>query len=254
MHPEDRRNLLIYFIGAALIFAACWFGRGFIEDFFWPDAGATEIPIVWTKVGASNFTGTAEGYDYSAYLAARPPSRVNILLALDGSNYNHTLARGVPTQRGTNVWWWSVPRSREYLTETARIKIEALKYQGADDTLAAAVRETHIDWSESTFTLSGCHIFQPTNGAVTVGSNVTVRWQWAGGGDRAVIGLSTNSGSSYGLIGYAEDMDSCGTNEWNWYVSGEDHQATGNVHLAIMSMTASNVVRTAGPITIQEAP
>lgn len=28
----------------------------------------------------------------------------------------------------------------------------------------------------------------------------------------------------------------------------------GDVHLAIMSMSASNVVRTAGPITIEEAP
>lgn len=185
---------------------------------------SNEILIRWVDAGAEN---------YPSNYAFDPAQRVAVQLSTDsGNSYPYTLSYGFPSKNGTNVFRWSLPHDKpEYLSEHCRLRVVEIPHRNAEP-----ASTHHQDISSSDFTISGIYILSPSKDeTVNIGSEYTVRWKSSGVGDQVAIGISTNGGTFFKLIAFADN--NTGTNTWKWTLDGTGIETPGEKRMMIQDAT-----------------
>jgi hypothetical protein len=183
-------------------------------------AGNT-YPVAWDW--PSNTTANAI-MDQFPWLRLSPEP-VDIALSLDGGATYESLARGVTSTYGTNVWYFELPDQPRYLSTDARVRVSSQpKYRQPQTVVEARVSIAGV-------------VFVAPPATVTNGASVTLRWTAAGAGSLVQLGTRVIGAQSWvpqAVFASADSNKGATTNSAVWAVSGLQSLPT---EIILQSMT-----------------
>jgi len=164
-------------------------------------------PITWHW--PTNATAAAVQAQYPWMRLA--PERVNLDISLDGGSTWRSLARGVPSSYGDNIWSMRLPDSPEWLSAATRVGISSLPAYGRE--LRVQARDIAI---------VGIHMVDPPT-VVTNGVSVTLRWVACGAGALVTLGtraIGAEDWAAQAVFASTDSNQGATTNSAQWAVSG----------------------------------